>query len=163
MTVDIVFSILNFALLIGLFAYIFFRFFYPQFSQKIAADREQRKELETQRNGCAARLVEVEREREQREEMYRALVRKVADWRRCIEEREEQFEREQQLRNEKTRARVQQQEMALIAQHRWVQVVPQAIAKARLELYDHFHGGEAGSCYIDQLVKDVERYHGHTE
>ena len=160
MFVDILFSVLNFAVLIGLFTYIFFRMFYPQFSEKIAADKRMREELESQRNGCAARLTVVEEDRERREALYRTLAHKVADWKQSVTDREQELAHQQQARDEMVRTRAEKQVAAFVAQRRRVQVVPQAIAKARLELYEHFQNSAAGGCYIDQLVTNVKRHHG---
>jgi hypothetical protein len=160
MFVDILFSVLNFAVLVGLFTYIFFRMFYPQFAEKIATDRRMREELEAQRNGCATRLTAVEEERERREALYRELAHKVADWKQSVADREQALARDQELRDEMARARAEKQVVAFIAQRRRVQVIPQAIAQARLELYEHFQNGSAGENYIDQLVTDMKRRHG---
>jgi hypothetical protein len=160
MFVDILFSILNFAVLVGLFAYIFFKMFYPQFSEKIAADRRVREDLEAQRNACVTRLSAVEEERERREIFYRDLAHKVADWKRSVLDRERSLEEEQKAREELVRARAEKQIAAFIAQRRWAQVVPQAIAKARMELYDQFQDSETGRCYIDQIVTSMKRHYG---
>lgn len=146
MFVDILFSILNFAVLAGIFGYLFVRTFVPQLTAKIAGEKQVRAELAEQRNGYADRLTAVEGERERREETYRSVARKVDVWKRLVSEREAVRSREQQERTEIVRARAEKQAAALIAQRRWAQVVPQAMAKARLELYDHFQEEQAGNC-----------------
>lgn len=157
MVVDILFSVLNFAVLAGIFAYIFFRTFVPQLSAKIAAEKQTRQDLAVQHTQCAERLAVVETERERREELYRSIARKVAAWKLVVDEREKLRSIEQQERAASVRARAEKQAAAFIAQRRWAQVVPQAMAKARLELYNHFQQEETGSCYIDQIMTAIKR------
>lgn len=157
MFVDIFFSILNFVVLVGIFAYIFFRTFAPQLSAKIAAEKQTRQDLVVQHTQCAERLAVVETERERREELYRSIARKVAAWRVVVDEREKLRSIEQQERAATVRMRAEKQAAAFIAQRRWAQVVPQAMAKARLELYDHFQQEDAGNCYIERIVASIKR------
>lgn len=157
MFVDILFSVLNFAVLAGGFAYIFFRMFAPQVSAKILAEKQVRNDLVAQRARCAERLAVVEAERERHEELYRSIARKVAAWKIVVDEREKMRNIEQQEREASVRARADRQAAAFIAQRRWAQVVPQAMAKARLDLYDHFQQQNAGSCYIDHIMTTIKR------
>ncbi|MCL5436794.1 MAG: hypothetical protein M1549_02880 [Candidatus Dependentiae bacterium] len=162
MFVDTLFSVLNFAVLIALFTYIFYRVFYPQISAKIRAEQRMRAELEAERTDCAARLGAVEAERDTHEQRYRTLAHKVAEWKRVVAEQQEVAVREQEIRDEAVRARMQKQSAAFTAQRHWSQVMPRAVAQARLELYDHFQHNVAGRTYIEQVVAQVKRHHGNT-
>lgn len=160
MIVDMLFSVLNFAVLAGIFAYIFFRSIVPQISEQINARRKNREDLSTQKSGCNQRLGVVEKMREQHEDEYRLIARKVVQWQRAVAEREQEFAKERQVYAEAARVRAERQAAAFLMQRRRAQIVPQALANARLELYDHFQESAAGKNYIDRVVSGIKRHHG---
>lgn len=161
MFVDIFFAFLNFGVLIGLFVILFFKMFRPQIVGKLKEQERVTIEREELRHQCARLLGDIERDRETREEQYRSLARKVAEWKRVSAEMDRQMVQEQKIREAFLRQRYEKQMQNFVVQRRWAQIVPQAVAEARLELYDHFHEGDAGSCCIDRIVTSVKRGHGN--
>lgn len=161
MFVDNFFAILNFGVLVGLFVALFFKMFRPQIVEKLKEQDRVTLEREELRHQCTRLLGDIERDRESREEQYRSLARKVAEWKRISAEAERQVLQDQKIREAFLRQRYEKQTQNFIIQRRWAQVVPQAVAQARLELYDHFQEGEVGACCIDRIVTSVKRGHGN--
>ncbi|HBL98332.1 TPA: hypothetical protein DDZ86_01665 [Candidatus Dependentiae bacterium] len=155
--VDLIFSWLNFGVLLALLGYVFYSQFLPKFIRDIRDRRAQRLAAEKLREEFFEKLAHIQEERERREQTYQEVLGKVVQWKQA------EIERQEALKLESARVLVLAEERFKKGRERAAmqriraRVVPQALAQARLELYDFFQKDRAGDAYIEGVIKVVEQ------
>ena len=149
--VTIIFKILNFVALIGLFIFIFKKYFRNEIEAAIEHDHLEEVNLNTRIKEIEQRGSELSEEIFKQEKLCEYLNARTSQWQIAFEKNTEQKQREQQElhRRATDRAKLQAQ---TIAYERTIQaVLPKALATACNKLKGSFEGSAGGK----DLVKDI--------
>lgn len=154
---DQIFLFLNSAILVGVFYIAYRQYVRPRIISELQKKSAEKKQSILQKNDLIAQLKIIAKQRNDRELSYRNLSEKVLQWRRMDEailaQRAQDIERiKLSIENREKEQHAHMIEMRINAR-----VIPQALAKARLELYDHFHEDGVGEMYINQIFANLKK------
>lgn len=167
MLFDQIFSLLNTAVLVGVFFVAYKRYLRPQIIGELQKKRADGEHNLLEQREFAQTLAEIAVKRNKREVDYRSLSEKVMLWKNSEAVLIEEQQQERARIQEKVEKREKEQYVRMVEMRVKARVVPQALAKARLELYDQYQTDEMGESYIKKVLEDLgntaqrkEEWHG---
>lgn len=161
--VDIFFTLLNFGILVGGLLYTFKKWVLPKVQEELVNEQAEQELIASRRENLEKRYLALDSEQDAREQWYRDLSYKVVVWKDAVL-REKKFAQEEVLRGAQlVQLRSEKQIMLRTMQRVQARVVPHAVAKARLELYDYYQSSSAGETFVDDVIVEMREYHGCTK
>ncbi len=154
--VDVIFAIINFAVLVALAVYGVIVYVVPGIRSSIQSHNARHDELIAQRTRLREACRHVEDQIAQQEEVYHRLYDTIATWSRIMRENEQKRTEAYRRRYETVRKRQRSQNVCRIERKLLQTYAPDAFAQARGMLqqqYDTVHG----VAYIRSVVQQVEQ------
>lgn len=155
--IDAIFTLINIAILVAFSTYIFKSYIAPFLQREIEDERHEMLEL------CKARdMLEqeahalVDRGKQSEEECV-SLTAKVDAWQMAVVKAQEQKRVLHQQHKKELTVQYHRQRMFREMQRMQSRGLPQAMAQARLELYEHFQTTDAGQVYMKDVVEETQK------
>ena len=157
--IDLIFSGVNFAILVGLAAYAYMTYALPSIRAAIQHDQVEQDRLIAQRTQLRQSCRSVEDTVQQQEQQYHDLQDKMMAWERVVEDVQRKRKEEQRAIIKNVRKHRYQQRMYSKQRALFNHCVPQAFDQAREQLRSQYHG-QAGKDYINNILKQMEQRNG---
>lgn len=155
--VTIIFRLLNFAALIGLFIYIYKKYFQNEIEASIEHDRLAEINLNTRIDEMQQRNAELSKEIITQEKLCEYLNERTSQWKVAFQKNTKQRQTEQQARTKKAVERAKQQ-VKTIEYERMVQsVLPKALERAHNQLKKSFDQKAHGKAFVQDILSYMKK------
>lgn len=155
--VTIIFRILNFAALMGLFAFIFKKYFRKDIEASIENDRLTEINLNTRISEIEHRSSELSESIIKQEKLCQHLVARTSEWKLAFEKDVKLRQQEQQTLHKRSRERAERQAKT-IAHERLVQaVLPKALEAARNKLKKSFETSAHSKEFVQGILAHMKK------
>lgn len=155
--ITIIFRLINFAALAGLFYYIFIKYLLPDINsdiknheQKIEIQQESINQLENRSNQLSQQILD-------QEVLCSQLMQRVEQWRLAFERESEHKKHDLGELQMKTTMRFKKQQSMMAHKKIMSIVVPKALEKAEQEEISHFSHDTAHASYIREIIAHVKK------
>ncbi len=155
--VTIIFRLLNFALLIGFFVYIFKRYIYQNISDQIAEKEsfihgliQNNKVLEEQQHDLEMRIT-------QQESKCKELVQKTMLWQQAVTQEKQAWTvlQDAVIRDRAQRVKLQQESLEKDRLKRVV--LPHVLTESQKKLQQEFESPQAGQAFIADIIAQLRK------
>lgn len=156
LTIDVIFSLINFGIIVVFFIFIFKRFVFPRVKRALAQEKKQQQELIQQGELLTQRIKKVHEEQDQQELVYRTLYERVLTWKKAVaDEQEQQIIVYNHIRALLEAKRHKQLEHTMFERIRRV-VIDDALQQARQDLMIRFRDARQSERYIQQVIAHIK-------
>lgn len=155
--VAIIFRILNFVALIGLFTFVFKKYFRNDIEQTIENDRLEKINLNTRISELEHRGSDLSEEIIKQEKLCAHLISRTDQWKAAFEKDIEQRRQEQQVLHIKATERAERQAATIVRERLIKAVLPKALDSAHNQLEESFEKSEHGKDFVRSILAHMKK------
>ncbi len=155
--IGVIFRILNFAVVIVFFAYLFKKFALDTIKNQIASRKRHREQLNWQIKELDQAYHVLDKQIIEQDELCKKFIEKIKKWRHAFDDAERLKKREQ------LKMKVHMEERAkiyadwIVAKRLQQHVIPTALLNAREQLSHQFESEDQGNQFLNKLIKAMEK------
>ena len=155
--VTILFRLLNFAALVGLFAFIFKKYFKKEIEESIEHDHLEEINQQTRKREIEQRGSELSEEITKQQKLCEHLAARTNQWKVAFEKEVKQKKQEQHVLRNLAKERAEQQAKTIVYERTVQSVLPKALDKARNKLKESFAASEHGREFVKGIIVHMKK------
>ncbi|HZW61697.1 MAG TPA: hypothetical protein VFF04_05730 [Candidatus Babeliales bacterium] len=156
-TISIIFKLLNFAVLIGLFVYLFKNYFLDSIKEQMNAKEQFLADLKHQKEALKEQQKKLEQQIEAQDIVCADFGNKIERWQAAVHEEEIKKQKMREQLHAKLTKKIEYQAHQLSVEKIEKIIEPQALEHAKATLEKEFTAAPAGQRFIEQLINYMER------
>lgn len=154
---QLVFTLINFGVTIGLAAYLYYWYGKPMLQDMMAAREREQTLLMHEKQSLRDEQERLARVMEQEQRLATSLLEKATQWKQRYQQKRAQALEEQQLIDAKVNEKRHQQAQLYAQQRLYKTILPQVMHQAREQLTSQFKKGKEADAYLKDIITFMKK------
>jgi hypothetical protein len=154
--VDILFSVLNFSIVIGIFAFLASRHIVPQVKQRVSQEKQVIEDLHDDHKQLLVAEKHVEENIREQELSFAYLSKQLQLWNEAVKTQEKAAQAEKRYRAEQFEKKLERQAQQYAINSLFIQLRPRVLSKLETEFAQKFSDDRQGHAYIEDILRKLK-------